>query len=58
MPTKPTPEPDPGTFAGRRAERETREAIEGVPQPREFNRADYSSEFTTSGGVTVRRVQA
>ena len=57
MPTKPTTEPDPGTFAGRRAERETREAIEGVPPRREFNHADYSSEFTV-GNMTVRRVQA
>ena len=41
----------------RRAEREAREAIEGVPQRREFPRADYSGDCTV-GNVTVRRVQA
>lgn len=57
MTTKPTPELDPGTFAGRSAEREAREAIEGPTPRREFQRADYSSDFTV-GNMTVRRVQA
>lgn len=59
MPTKLPPEqPDLSSFAGRRAAREAREAVEGPTPRRELlNRVDTSEEFTAAG-VRFRRVQA
>lgn len=55
---KEDPHTAPNTFAGRRAEREAREAVEGPTPRREFaNRVNNSEEFTIDG-VVVRRVQA
>ena len=39
------------------AERDTREAIEGVPHRREFQCVECFSDFT-AGNMTVSRVQA
>lgn len=48
----------PSSFASRKADREKREAVDGVTprRPALLNRIDQSDEFTM-GNVTVRRVQ-
>jgi hypothetical protein len=59
MPEKTKTEPSqPDTFAGRRAEREARESVEGPTPRRQFaNRVRRSEEFVIDGTV-VRHVRA
>lgn len=51
--TEPAPVYDTGTFAGRKAEREAREAAEGKREPRLVTlRAGYNAEPTDLMAVT------